>query len=74
MEKAPSKRYSDVHSFINALAEAVGKASVTSKDSARAVAIYVEGRVEAGMFEDRFRRYLALVLFITISSHQQGCR
>ncbi len=52
MEKAPSKRYSDVHSFINALAEAVGKAPVAAKDSARAVAIYVEGRVEAGCDTD----------------------
>ena len=52
MEKAPAKRYGDVRSFINALAEAVGKAPVAAKDSARAVAIYVEGRVEVGCDTD----------------------
>ncbi|MEM9489377.1 MAG: serine/threonine-protein kinase [Myxococcota bacterium] len=53
MEKDPAKRYSSVEMFVDALAEAVGSASATAVgDIARAVAIYVEGRVEVGSETD----------------------
>ncbi|MCG8417080.1 MAG: serine/threonine protein kinase [Proteobacteria bacterium] len=52
MEKDPDHRYDTVAAFVGALENAIGNVPAVAEASARAIGIYVDGRVEAGSEAD----------------------